>query len=74
MEYFEIIIKWDKIPKGYDFVAIDEDGRMYAYPQIPKRSYSEWVGDGCIYLCELGWPTDFTQCLYERPQTQTEHE
>jgi len=75
MEYFEIIIKWDKIPKGYDFVAIDADGKMYAYKERPEYSNYHWVllGDNCIQrgyrlLCTVSKPDDFTQCLYQRPK------
>jgi hypothetical protein len=71
MEYFEIIIKWDKIPKGYDFVAIDENGKMYAYRQKPEYYNNDWSEGDFTYICDVCPPTDFTKCLYERPQTET---
>jgi hypothetical protein len=71
MEYFEIIIKWDKIPKGYDFVAIDEDGRVFAYPQKPKHRNTDWSGGEYLLICELCEPIDFTKCLYQRPKNET---
>ena len=39
MAYF---INWDQLPEGYDWVAIDKSGKIFAHSEKPRP----WVGMG----------------------------
>ena len=42
-------IKWDEIPKGYNFVAQDESGEISAYTNEPMQCYNGWLPNSGEY-------------------------
>jgi len=74
----EIVVKWDLVPVGYDWVAVDENKCLFAYneepfaadhlwlsPNFDERITAVFLDDYCVTL-----PTsfDWTQTLRRRPQ------
>jgi hypothetical protein len=76
MEHTNYTPDWRDIDPIYNFVAIDADGEIWAYEKNPSKSeiYLLWwncVGVLAYIIGTTTPPTDFTKCIYERPQTQT---
>lgn len=42
MAYF---IDWDQVREGFDWVAIDQDGEVWAYMEKPIQLNLVWQGD-----------------------------
>jgi len=66
----DITPEWDKIPEGFPFVAIDENGEEYAYSANPYPYNSQWRVNG--QLVKTGRKidmseTDWTKTLSKRP-------
>lgn len=68
-----IEIDWDKIPKEYNWVAVDEDGEMLAYATQPeKRVNSYWIGQPAKYLGTVNLNNvDWQDTLTRRPAAQS---
>ncbi len=47
----DIVVKWDKIPKKYKYVARDEDGRWWAFTTKPGRGIRTWQCKDEYDLC-----------------------
>ena len=74
-----IQIDWDKIPKEYNWIAVDEDGEMLAYITKPEPRVREswvvsyWNGHPFKYLGKVNLNgIDWTQTLTRRPAAQIE--
>ncbi|MBU3661195.1 MAG: hypothetical protein FGM14_15085 [Flavobacteriales bacterium] len=67
----ETIIDWSKVPDGYDWVAMDENGNWYSHKICPYLSTHEWFNSGETEYIERSIiknpPTDWTQCKFKRP-------
>ncbi len=66
----DITPEWDKIPEGFDFVAVDEDGEEYAFTSEPYSLSACWVKGANVFtgrkLNMAG--IDWTKTLSKRPQ------
>jgi len=77
-------VNWDKQPFYCNWIAVDKNGDCYAYenkPEVfqdirwianrtPKRGRNATcLGDVFWFLFKVKPPTDFTQCLWQRPKT-----
>lgn len=71
MAYF---INWDKIPEGYDWVAVDKNGDAWIY--VDKPYYSEigdhWISGG---VKKIIWVIgsehkDWRELLFHRHESQ----
>ncbi len=66
-----IQIDWDKIPKEYNWVAVDENRNVYCYRNMPyvgknKHNNTRWVGRACKYIgvyniSDIDWKNSLTQ-------------
>jgi hypothetical protein len=80
MEYTDYTPDWANIELEYNWVAIDERGTIYKFKNQPKPTitvlfggiwrYNYGVEDSAL-IGKITPPTDFTKCIYERPQTET---
>lgn len=84
----ECPVDWDKIDLEFNWVAIDENGDLYAYPNKPYYttfkggkilpSSGMWVtknGDYSLVTNSLipnYKPVDATKCLWHRPKSENE--
>ena len=77
----ECPIDWNKINSEFDWVAIDENGYVYAYPDKPSFirlsggiGIGEWMPESGQYslitesLIPNYKPVDATKCLWRRPK------
>jgi len=77
MKYTEYTIDWHSIHPRFKWVAIDENGKIYAYVDKPKLGITVLFGGVWVYsndgirtttfIGKTTPPDDFTKCLYERP-------
>lgn len=67
-------IDWNKVPKAFNFVAKDANGRVYAYPNKPRCDVNVQVWKAVekfshfefLHICQD--PTDdWEKSLIERP-------
>jgi len=76
MEHTEFTPDWENAISIMNYMAIDADGEIWHFENLPILKDGFWLpfdGAGaCVGTTTP--PTDFTKCLYERPQTQTENE
>lgn len=66
----DITPEWDKIPKGFDWVAVDEDGEEYAFTSEPFSLSACWIKDANVFTGRRFDMTsiDWTKTLSERPK------
>ena len=65
-------IDWSEVPGGYNWVAQDEDGDIYAYTEAPEDCIDDWMptNGGYAYCLENGDPTpNWRNTLTKRPGT-----
>ena len=67
-------IDWSQVPEGYEWVAQDRDGGIYAFTEkpIPNLKSSVWImQDGEIFSIGGRYPfnTDWANTLTKRPGT-----
>ena len=67
-------IAWSQVPEGYEWVAQDRDGGIYAFTEkpIPNLKSSVWImQDGEIFSIGGRHPfnTDWANTLTKRPGT-----
>ena len=64
-------IDWSKVPEGYDWVAQDEDGDVFAYSHEPflfEGEFDVWDGfSGCILLRRDKPNENWKNTLTKRP-------
>ena len=71
-------IEWEKVPEGYDWVAQDSNGDIYAWPTKPVRTEAEggywrWRGEKGtqLYFGSTTWrEADINRSLVSRPGTK----
>ena len=71
-------IDWNLVPEGYDWVAQDSNGDIYAWPTKPVRTEAEggywrWRGEKGtqFYVCSTTWrEADINRSLASRPDTK----
>ena len=65
----DITPEWDKIPEGFDWVAVDEDGEEYAFTSEPFYLSACWIKGANVFtgrkLNMKG--IDWTKTLSKRP-------
>ena len=65
----DITPEWDKIPEGFDWVAVDEDGEEYAFDNEPFSLSACWIKGANVFtgrkLNMKG--IDWTKTLSKRP-------
>jgi hypothetical protein len=70
-------IDWSQVPGGYDWVAQDSNGDIYAWSTKPVRTEAEggywrWRGEKGtqFYVCSTTWrEADINRSLASRPDT-----
>jgi len=67
-----VTIDWDKVPEGFDWVAMDGDGRFYCANVEPKPRLLSWGSDRAVTnirlgCCSVAPGTDWRTTLRERP-------
>jgi hypothetical protein len=73
MKYTQYQIDWHSIHPRFKWVAIDSNGRKYAYSRKPTvfndhyKFENPTFYDEVIFIEQVEPPTENTQCLYERP-------
>jgi len=63
-------IPWDKT--FWDWQAIDADGSVCTYAQKPTQGLRIWVPVCQAWMKKqrVDPPTDFTKCIWQRPQNK----
>jgi len=73
MKYTQYAIDWHSIHPRFKWVAIDSNGRKYAYSRKPTvfndhyKFKNPTLDDAVIFIEQVEPPTENTKCLYERP-------
>lgn len=67
----DITPEWDKIPEGFDWVAIDESGFEFSHRGEPKMDDGSWLSSNCEFQ-QTGRKfdmtiIDFAETLSKRP-------
>lgn len=63
---------WANIPAGFDWVAVDSDGGVWAYEKKPFQSSFVWLSEDESNYRHLGFVDDanedtWIKMLYQRP-------
>lgn len=63
-------IDWTKAPKWAKYIAVNNDGKAYAYAKKPNLHVTRWVsGDKMEFLCQIDQHQDAAVfCIWQRPK------
>lgn len=64
---------WANIPAGFNWVAVDSDGEVFAYKEKPTTSVSVWLNEYADFK-SLGYIEEpqgdyWKTMIYERPKS-----
>ncbi len=67
-------ISWDEVYVKHNWIAIDKDGDVFSFKSKPYPKDTRWRADdnNMFFLIRTQVPSDFTQCLWQRPKSETE--
>jgi hypothetical protein len=70
----ECPVSWNEIASHLHWIAIDANGTIYAHCERPILGDATWEMAKCCFtfICKAAPPDNFTQCLWQRPKSESE--